>query len=60
MWGYDHPVGSIARAERHAAGEFLAEWNGCDDAGRTVASGVCLIVMEAAGLRATGKLALLR
>jgi len=46
--------------ERYLAGEFRAEWHGCDDAGRPVASGVYFALLETDGLRARRKLTLLR
>ncbi len=54
------------RAVRHlvegprAAGEHLVTWNGRDDAGRAMASGVYLYRLEAGGNQATRKMLLLK
>ncbi|MAE71129.1 MAG: hypothetical protein CME06_11770 [Gemmatimonadetes bacterium] len=44
--------------ERRAAGEYASRWDGKDDAGRGVASGRYLVVLEALGRRETGSLVL--
>ena len=44
----------------HAGGELRVAWNGCDEAGRRLPSGVYHYQLEAAGERATGKLTLLK
>ena len=46
--------------ERLPAGQYLGQWDGSDDDGRSVASGVYLYVLEAAQRRITRKLLLLR
>ena len=51
---------SVLTDARYPAGEFLVEWDGCDDGGREVASGIYLALMEADGLNASRKLILLR
>jgi len=47
--------------DRHyPAGEFCVEWDGRDDGGTTVASGIYFATMRGDGFRASTKLALLR
>ncbi|MFN0149427.1 MAG: FlgD immunoglobulin-like domain containing protein [bacterium] len=45
---------------QYPAGEFSAEWDGRDDAGRAVAPGTFFLRMEAGGFRDTRKMTLLR
>jgi hypothetical protein len=44
----------------HAGGELRVAWDGCDDAGRRLPSGVYHYLLEAGGERAAGKLTLLK
>lgn len=53
-------VVSVLADARYPAGEFHVEWDGCDDNGAEVASGIYFALMEADGLNASRKLILLR
>jgi hypothetical protein len=48
------------RAGPHPAGSDEVIWDGCDDAGRQVASGIYLATLRAAGILRTQRLVLLR
>jgi hypothetical protein len=48
------------RAGPHPAGSSEVVWDGCDDAGRQVASGIYLATLRAAGILHTQRLVLLR
>ena len=47
-------------AERQAAGHQAARWDGCDDHGRAVASGLYIYRLQADGAAASRKMQLLR
>lgn len=47
-------------AEPRAAGRHTALWNGRDDAGRPVASGLYICTLETPGQRAAGKIAMIK
>jgi hypothetical protein len=50
----------VLAAGAHAAGRHRTTWNGLDDAGRPVASGIYLCRLETPGFSATGKLTVMR
>jgi hypothetical protein len=53
-------VRTLADAMLMNAGECSLNWNGCDNAGRTLASGVYVYRIQAAGLTESGRLTLVR
>jgi len=53
-------VRTLAQHEPFAAGVHRMEWNGCDDQGDPVGSGVYFYVLETPAQRLTGKMALVK
>jgi glucose/arabinose dehydrogenase len=54
-----HRVAELVKA-RYESGRHVVTWNGKDDSGRAVVSGVYVYVMEAAGFKKSGKVLLMK
>ena len=60
VYGLDGRLVATLVSEVRAKGSHVVEWNGMDDQGRTVASGIYLCRMEAGAFVQTRRMVLLK